>query len=108
MDLLVHCSLREGLARVLPQALISGKPVVTYDVDGASQAVEDGVTGSIVPAGRMDLLTAALARLAADASLRARMGAAGRASCAERFRARVMVDRIEALYEHALSEKSCR
>ena len=35
MDILVHASLREGLARALPQALIAGKPVVSYDVDGA-------------------------------------------------------------------------
>jgi glycosyltransferase involved in cell wall biosynthesis len=35
MDIVVHASLREGLARVLPQALIAGKPIVTYDVDGA-------------------------------------------------------------------------
>ena len=39
MDIVVHASLREGLARVLPQALISGKPVVSYDVDGAREVV---------------------------------------------------------------------
>ena len=37
MDIVVHASLREGLARVLPQALIAGKPVVSYDVDGAAK-----------------------------------------------------------------------
>ncbi len=35
MDIVVHTSLREGLARVLPQALIAGKPVISYDIDGA-------------------------------------------------------------------------
>ncbi len=39
MDILVHVSLREGLARALPQALIAGKPVVSYDVDGAREVV---------------------------------------------------------------------
>ncbi|GAH62478.1 unnamed protein product, partial [marine sediment metagenome] len=34
-DILVHCSLREGLARTLPQAMLCGKPVVSFDVDGA-------------------------------------------------------------------------
>ena len=38
MDVLVHTSLREGLARALPQALISGKPVISYDIDGAKEA----------------------------------------------------------------------
>jgi glycosyltransferase involved in cell wall biosynthesis len=35
MDVLVHTSLREGLARVLPQALAMGKPCVSFDIDGA-------------------------------------------------------------------------
>ncbi len=34
MDVLVHTSLREGLARALPQALLSGKPAISFDVDG--------------------------------------------------------------------------
>jgi glycosyltransferase involved in cell wall biosynthesis len=39
MDVVVHTSLREGLARVLPQGLIAGKPVVSYDIDGAREVV---------------------------------------------------------------------
>ena len=38
----MHASLREGLARVLPQALIVGRPVVSYDVDGAREVVLPG------------------------------------------------------------------
>jgi glycosyltransferase involved in cell wall biosynthesis len=45
MDLLVHASLREGLARALPQALIAGKPVVSYDVDGAREVAITAETG---------------------------------------------------------------
>ena len=48
-DIVVHASLREGLARVLPQALIAGKPVVSYDVDGAREVVIPGETGFLVP-----------------------------------------------------------
>jgi glycosyltransferase involved in cell wall biosynthesis len=35
MDVLVHLSRREGLARALPQALATGCPIVAYDCDGA-------------------------------------------------------------------------
>ncbi len=49
MDMVVHASLREGLARVLPQALIAGKPVVSYDMDGAREVVIPGETGFLVP-----------------------------------------------------------
>ena len=37
MDALVHTSYREGLARALSQTLISGRPVISYDVDGARE-----------------------------------------------------------------------
>ena len=45
MDMLVHTSLREGLPRALPQALIAGKPVVSYDIDGAREVAISGETG---------------------------------------------------------------
>ncbi len=60
MDIVVHASLREGLARVLPQALIAGKPVVSYDVDGAREVVITGETGVLVPPCDVAGLAAAL------------------------------------------------
>ena len=56
MDIVVHASLREGLARVLPQALIAGKPVVSFDVDGAREVVLPGVTGFLVRPCDVDAL----------------------------------------------------
>ena len=49
-DIIVHASYWEGLARVLPQALIAGKPVVSYDVDGAREVVIPGETGYLLAA----------------------------------------------------------
>src|SRR5262249_17237655 len=45
VDAVIHPSLREGLARVLPQALLVGRPVISYDIDGAREVVlpETGV-----------------------------------------------------------------
>src|SRR5213076_424445 len=48
MDILVHASFREGLARALPQALIAGKPVVSYDIDGAREVAIHDQTGYLV------------------------------------------------------------
>ena len=76
MDIVVHTSLREGLARVLPQALIAGKPVIWYDVDGAREVVIDGETGFLLPPKAVDELAERIGRLAADPQLRAAMGAA--------------------------------
>src|SRR6185295_20185631 len=49
MDVVVHTSLREGIARVLPQAGAVSKPVVTFDLDGAPEVIRDGISGYLVP-----------------------------------------------------------
>src|SRR6266404_3758616 len=55
MDVVVHTSLREGLARVLPQALAMGKPCVSFDLDGAPEVVIPGETGFLVRPGDIGL-----------------------------------------------------
>ncbi len=102
MDILVHTSLREGLARALPQGLISGKPVVSYDIDGAKEVVIPDVTGYLIPPRRTDLLGQALSRLARDATLRARLGGEGSRRFTERFRHEFMTAEIRKLYERLL------
>ncbi len=48
LDILVHTSLLEGLARVLPQAIMMGKPVISFDLDGAHEVVYDGINGYLI------------------------------------------------------------
>lgn len=105
MDILVHASLREGLARALPQALIAGKPVVSYDVDGAREVCLDGVTGLLVPPRDCGALAQAVSRLIADPKLRVRLGEHGRDRFADRFRHQKMTEQIRQLYIDVLSEK---
>jgi len=96
-DVVVHCSLREGLARALPQAMLAGKPVVSFDVDGAREVV-DSDTGILLRARDVAGLQLAIETLASSRALRGRLGGAGRERCRQRFDHRRMVDRIEALY----------
>jgi glycosyltransferase involved in cell wall biosynthesis len=103
MDLLVHVSLREGLPRALPQALIAGKPVVAYDVDGAREVAIDGQTGFLVPP-RWEALIEPLTRLARDAELRSRLGTAGRERFTDQFRHEFMTQRIRELYQRVLAK----
>ncbi len=98
MDVLVHTSLREGLARVLPQALAMGKPCVSVDLDGAPEVVIDGKTGFLVKPGDRATLADAISLLLADPALRARMGAAGRRLVDPAFRAETMVEKTAAIY----------
>lgn len=103
MDILVHTSLREGLARALPQALLAGKPVVSYDVDGAREVCISGETGFLVPPRDLAALKHALVRLVGDAALRERLGSTGRARCQETFPHELMTEKIRALYMRVLA-----
>jgi glycosyltransferase involved in cell wall biosynthesis len=98
MDILVHPSRREGLARALPQGSLAAKPIVTYDIDGNREAMIPDQTGLLIPAFDRGKLEEAIASLLADAALRQRMGAAGREFALSRFDAKVMVDGLERVY----------
>jgi glycosyltransferase involved in cell wall biosynthesis len=106
MDIVVHASLREGLARVLPQAFIAGKPVISYDVDGAREVVIPDQTGILLPPMSIDSLAEGICRLAADPALRDRFGAEGRQRFTERFRHEYMTRQLRSLYQRILSGKS--
>jgi glycosyltransferase involved in cell wall biosynthesis len=104
MDILVHASLREGLARALPQALIAEKPVVSYDIDGAREVVIPNETGYLLPPRSVEPLAAAIEALARDAALRDRLGRTGRARFTNQFRHQVMTQQLRALYERLLAD----
>lgn len=105
MDIVVHTSLWEGLARVLPQGLIAGKPVISYDVDGAREVVLPGETGFLLPPQSIEPLAQAMIELASDAELRARYGTAGRARFADQFRHQTMTRRIREVYAAVLAPR---
>jgi glycosyltransferase involved in cell wall biosynthesis len=103
MDIVVHTSQWEGLARVLPQGLIAGKPVVSYDVGGAREVVIAGETGYLLPRDSVDELAAALGELIDDPNLRQRLGTTGRERFTDRFRHQTMTKAIRGVYEQVLS-----
>ena len=104
MDIVVHTSVWEGLARVLPQGLIAGKPVVSYDVDGAKEVVIPGETGCLVPPRAIPELSEALCKLATDPQLRNRLGETGRARFTYQFRHQNMTKQIRDVYAAVLNK----
>jgi glycosyltransferase involved in cell wall biosynthesis len=92
LALLVHPALMEGLGVSLLQASAAGVPIVASRVGGIPEAVEDGVTGLLVPPGDPLALREAIGRLLADSVLRRRFGAAG----AQRIRRAFSVDAMGA------------
>ncbi|MBN2455654.1 MAG: glycosyltransferase family 4 protein [Sedimentisphaerales bacterium] len=104
-DILVHCSLREGLARTLPQAMLCGRPAVSFDVDGAREVVNEN-TGRLIEPKNVEQLTNACAELIENKELREKLGAQGRESVKEKFAPEKMTDTIEEVYRKLLEEEA--
>jgi len=102
-DILVHCSLREGLARTLAQAMLCGRPAISFDVDGAREVVNDN-TGRLIEPKNVPQLIEACADLIADKSLRERLGQTGRESVTQKFAPDTMVDTIEHVYHELIRD----
>ncbi|MBS7810032.1 glycosyltransferase family 4 protein [Roseococcus pinisoli] len=83
----------EGLPMSVIEAMLTGLPVVATDISGCREQVVSGETGYLVPPMQVSGLADALARLAADALLRQKMGAAGLARARSLFTEQVVVDR---------------
>jgi glycosyltransferase involved in cell wall biosynthesis len=103
-DMLVHCSLREGLARTLPQAMLCGKPAISFDVDGAREVVNKN-TGRLIEPKNVAQLIEACAELIEDEGLRQRLGENAREAVKEKFSPERMVDTIEAVYRKLLGQR---
>ncbi len=105
VDAVIHPSLREGLARVLPQSLLVGRPVISYDIDGAREVVLPE-TGILLEPRDLEGLSQGILRLAADPALRAAMGAEGRRRFADQFRHETMTRQLRSLYERLLEARA--
>ncbi|MBW3084580.1 D-inositol-3-phosphate glycosyltransferase [Austwickia sp. TVS 96-490-7B] len=84
-DVFVLPSFIEGLPVVLMEAMATELPAVASGITGIPELVVDQVNGLLVRPGRADQLADAIAQLAADQSLRTRMGQAGRRSILAEF-----------------------
>ena len=88
----------EGTPRSVLEAMSSGRPIVTTDVRGCRETVEDGVNGLLVPPRASKHLADAMLELAQDAEKRSVMGAASRMRAVERFDAnqvaRIILDAL--------------
>lgn len=101
-DVLVHASLREGLARVIPQGILADLPIACYDLDGSSEVVTEGVNGFLVPPRDTAALADRLGALVDDEALRTRLGGAGRERIGEDFSIVRMVSDLDQLYRRLL------
>ena len=108
MDVVVHTSLREGLARVLPQSLAMGKPCVSFDIDGAPEVVIDDYTGYLVKAFDSVGLADRVAQLLENEEMRKTFGENGRRHVDPNFRTEKMVADISEVYQMLLKRHADR
>lgn len=103
MDVFVLSSLWEGLPQVLVQAAALGRPIVSFDAEGAKEIVHGGENGFVVPRGDENALTESLAYLISHPQRAREMGLRGRRFIGAEYDKEIMVRRIDELYSELLS-----
>lgn len=98
-------SYREGLPKGLIEAGACACALVTTDVPGCRDVVSDGVDGLLVTVRDPRSLARAIARLADDPALRARLGQAARAKALEQFNSSSINTQTQAIYETLVSAR---
>jgi glycosyltransferase involved in cell wall biosynthesis len=102
-DIFVLPSRSEGFSNAIIEAMAASLPVVATNVGGNADAVEDGVSGSIVPVDDPEALSEAIIRLITNPSQAKAMGEAGRNLVIRKFTTEAMMDKIAACYQNLLA-----
>lgn len=91
---------KEGLPRSLLEAASCARPLVATDVPGCRDILKDRVNGLRITPRDSKALADAINKLAGDADLRRKMGAAGRRIVEREFSDEIVSKKILKLYEH--------
>ena len=96
VDCVVLPSYREGLSRVLLEAASMAKPLITTNVPGCKEVVDDGVNGYVCEVKNSDSLTEAMQRMLALSDLeRQEMGKKGREKVIAQFDEKLVIDKYK-------------
>jgi glycosyltransferase involved in cell wall biosynthesis len=105
-DVFASPSAQESFGITTLEAWSQAKPVVVGDGPAQRSVVEHGVSGILVPHGHEARLLEALGTLGADASLRARLGDAGRRRLQERYDHSAVVSQYHSLFMEAAEARA--
>ena len=105
-DIGLLASHQEGFPNAILEGMAAGLPIVATDAGGCREAVQDGVTGRLVPPQTPAALAEAIAELAGDPDKRTAMGRAGQAKVAADFSIDACVDAYEQLYDAVLAGRA--
>jgi len=104
-DVVALSSANEGTPVSLIEALAAGCAVVTTDVGGAADVVDDGRAGVLVPPGDLAAFADALEALAHDPARRRALGEAGRRHVVARYSVERLVEDVDELYRSLLGSQ---
>ncbi|MBK9164634.1 MAG: glycosyltransferase [Acidobacteria bacterium] len=105
-DLVVHPSLSEAFCQVLIETMSVGTPLISTDVGGAKEVIENGVTGTLVPAADAASLETAIEEVLSDRARAEAMANAGQSFVRNTFTLERMIDRQYELYCQWLGTKT--
>ena len=106
MDVFVLASSKEGLPRVILEAMLLGKPVIAARVIGSRELVVENETGYLYDHGDIAALATHLAKLVADPALRAKLGERGRQHVLAGFSIERYVAGVEAVLADAVGSNT--
>jgi glycosyltransferase involved in cell wall biosynthesis len=107
-DVVVQPTLQEAFSQVMGEAMWLERPLVMTDVSGATDIIEDGSNGFVVPKRDPSALGSVIVRLHADEQLRRNVAAAGRRWVTTELNPERIVPRYEAVYDRALRDPAGR
>lgn len=105
LDVVVHTSLLEGLPRVFVQSMLMGKPVISFDLDGASEVIENGKNGYLVEPKNVDMLADKILDLIFDINKAKEFGNYAKNNIKEDFSIEAMVENTDKLYKELINQK---
>jgi glycosyltransferase involved in cell wall biosynthesis len=103
-DLLCLPSYREGFGTVVIEAAAMGLPAIGTNIYGLSDAIDDGVTGALVPVRDVEALAAAISTLVWDDAALEKMRAAARARAVRDFSSAMVSSLLLAEYSELLRQ----
>ena len=97
-DILVHPTYREGFSMVLQEAMAMELPIITTDIPGPSEVIEDKISGVLVPSHSDKALCDEMLRFMDDKNLCQKLAKAGRDRVELYFARPVMLSNIYSFY----------
>lgn len=99
LSISVLTSESEGISNSILESMAAGIPVISTSVGGMSEAIEDGVSGYLIPPKRPDILAGKITYLLENKDIAAKMGKNGSDKIRKEFNNKLLVFRFEDLYE---------